>query len=94
MKTYSVLQLFRQTKAQQAVIGTYIQEFATLPKQTVRYAKKVLVVFPIYHNQPEESVAWISIAKGDASYAHKLKRVLSGKSYPSLHQATPTHRPR
>ena len=94
MKPYASIQLSRQAKAQQAVIGPYIQEFATFLKQSIRDPKKVLVVLSIYHNQPQESVAEISIAKRVVSYAHKLKRILSGESHPSLHQAMPTQRTR
>ena len=77
MKPYAVLQLFRQAKAQQAVIGPYIQEFATLPKQSVRYAKKVLVVFPIYHNQPQESIAHIRVSESVISNPNQLQRIFA-----------------
>jgi hypothetical protein len=52
------------------VIGPDVQECATLLKQSIRYAEKVLLERSIYHNQSKKSVAEISIAKRVISYAH------------------------
>jgi hypothetical protein len=94
MKPYGAIKLSRQTEAQQTVIGPDVQECATLLKQSIRYAEKVLLELSIYHNQSKKSVAEISIAKCVISDAHKLNRILSGESHPSLHQAVPAHCPR